>query len=542
LHITTARESDSVTRVSKSTDQLPTDIEVLQARLAMVLAERDAAIAERDQALSQNDRLRHLLQQLQRMQFGRRSEKLDPDQLALAFEDIEQAIAATEAADDKKDSVGARARAEKRRASRGALPVDLPRVHVTIAPEDTDCPCCRAPMHVIGEDSSQRLDVIPAQFRVIVTHRPKYACRACEQAVVQAPAPERLIKGGLPTEAMVASVLVGKYAWHLPLYRQAQMLAAQGLDLKRSILAFWVGYAAAELKPVWLRLRELILASGKIAVDETIAPVLDPGRGRTKQGYFWAMARDDRPWGGPEPPAIAYSYAPGRGAVHALKLLGDYRGIVQCDGYAAYKTIVAAAPGEAITLAFCWAHLRRRFFDLAKGGDAPIANEALERIAALYAIEKTIRGRSADERRAVRQNKSKPLVVALRAWFEHQLTLVSGKAPIADEIRYGLNHWDGLIRFLDDGRIELDTNIVERGIRPIVLNRKNALFAGHDEGAENWACIASLIETCKLNGVDLQTYFADVLSKLVNLWPASRLDELMPWAWAAAHSNNKLAA
>jgi transposase len=542
LHITTARESDSVTRVSESTDQLPTDIEVLQARLAMVLAERDAAIAERDQALSQNDRLRHLLQQLQRMQFGRRSEKLDPDQLALAFEDIEQAIAATEAADDKKDSVGARARAEKRRASRGALPVDLPRVHVTIAPEDTDCPCCRAPMHVIGEDSSQRLDVIPAQFRVIVTHRPKYACRACEQAVVQAPAPERLIKGGLPTEAMVASVLVGKYAWHLPLYRQAQMLAAQGLDLKRSILAFWVGYAAAELKPVWLRLRELILVSGKIAVDETIAPVLDPGRGRTKQGYFWAMARDDRPWGGPEPPAIAYSYAPGRGAVHALKLLDDYRGIVQCDGYGAYKTVEAAAPGEAITLAFCWAHLRRRFFDLAKGGDAPIANEALERIAALYAIEKTIRGRSADERRAVRQNKSKPLVVALRAWFEHQLTLVSGKAPIADEIRYGLNHWDGLIRFLDDGRIELDTNIVERGIRPIVLNRKNALFAGHDEGAENWACIASLIETCKLNGVNPQAYFADVLSKLVNLWPASRLDELMPWAWAAAHPNNKLAA
>ena len=228
--------------------------------------------------------------------------------------------------------------------------------------------------------------------------------------------------------------------------------------------------------------------------------------------------------------------------MHALKLLDDYRGIVQCDGYAAYKTIVAAAPGEAITLAFCWAHLRRRFFDLVKGGDAPIANEALERIAALYAIEKTVRGRSADERRAVRQNKSKPLVVALRAWFEHQLTLVSGKAPIADEIHYGLNHWDGLIRFLDDGRIELDTNIVERGIRPIVLNRKNALFAGHDEGAENWACIASLIETCKLNGVDPQAYFADVLSKLVNLWPGSRLNELMPWAWAAAHSNNKLAA
>src|SRR6266478_2684617 len=208
----------------------------------------------------------------------------------------------------------------------------------------------------------QRLDVIPAQFRVVVTHRPKYACRACEQAVVQAPAPERLIKGGLPTEAMVAYVLVAKYAWHLPLYRQAQMLLAQGLDIKRAILAFWVGYAAAELKPLYLRLRELILASGKIAVDETVAPVLDPGRGRTKKGYFWAIARDDRPWGGTDPPAVAYSYAPGRGAVHALKLLEHYRGIVQCDGYAAYKTIADAACGEAIMLAFCWAHYLEHSF------------------------------------------------------------------------------------------------------------------------------------------------------------------------------------
>jgi transposase len=542
LRVTTARESDSVSHVSESTDQPPTDVAALQARLTTALAERDAAIAERDQALSQNHRLQHLLQQLRRMQFGRRSEKLDADQLSLAFEDIEQAAAANEADDDKKDPVAARARVEKRRVNRGALPGHLPRVHVTIEPEDTNCPCCRSPMHVIGEDAAERLDVIPAQYRVIVTHRPKYACRACEEAVVQASAPERLIKGGLPTEAMVASVLVGKYAWHLPLYRQAQMLAAQGLDLKRSILAFWVGYAAAELKPLHVRLRELILASGKIAVDETVAPVLDPGRGRTKQGYFWATARDDRPWGGSDPPAIAYRYAPGRGAVHALKLLDGYRGIVQCDGYAAYKTIADKASGEAITLAFCWAHLRRHFFDIAKGGDAPIASEALERIAAIYAIEKNIRGSSAEERRAVRQNKSKPLVVALKAWLEHQLTRVSAKATIADEIRYGLNHWGGLTRFLDDGRIELDTNIVERGIRPIVLNRKNALFAGHDEGAENWACIASLIETCKLNGVDPQYYFADVLTRLVNLWPASRLDELMPWAWAAERSAHKLAA
>jgi len=520
-----------VQSVSEGADQLPTDVATLQALLVAARGERDAAIAARD-------RLQHLLHQLQRMQFGRRSEKLDADQMQLAFEDVEQAVATTEAAADKHNPVRARERADKRRASRGALPVHLPRIHVTIAPEDTNCPCCRSPMHVIGEDAAERLDVIPAQFRVIVTHRPKYACRACEEAVVQAPAPERLIKGGLPTEAMVASVLVAKYAWHLPLYRQTQMLAAQGLDIKRSILAFWVGYAAAELRPIYLRLRELILTSGKIAADETVAPVLDPGRGRTKKGYFWAIARDDRPWSGTDPPAIVYSYAPGRGTVHALKLLDGYRGIVQCDGYVAYKTIVDKAPGEAITLAFCWAHLRRKFFDIAKGGDAPIASEALERIAALYAVEKTIRGRSAEERRAARQDSSKPLLAALKAWLEHQLARVSAKAPIAEEIRYGLNHWDGLTRFLDDGRIELDTNIVERGIRPIVLNRKNALFAGHDEGAENWACIASLIETAKLNGVDPQAYFADVLTRLVNLWPASRLDDLMPWAWAAERSAN----
>src|SRR6266404_2107961 len=469
-----ARESDLVPRVSEIA-QLPADIDALHVLVAAARAERDAAIVERDHALSQIDRLRHLLRQLQRAQFGRRSEKLDPEQLLLALEDIEQAIAGNEAADDKKDPVAARARSEKRRANRGALPIHLPHVDVTIEPEDTNCPCCRAPMHVIGEETSQRLDVIPAQFRVIVTHRPKYACRACEQAVVQAPAPERLIKGGLPTEAMVAYVLVAKYAWHLPLYRQAQMLLAQGLDIKRAILAFWVGYAAAELKPLYLRLRELILASGKIAVDETVAPVLDPGRGRTKKGYFWA-------------------------------------------------------------------HLRRRLFDIAKDGSAPIASEALERIAALYAIEKTIRGHTAFERRAVRQEQSKPLVLELKRWFEQQLARVSGKSPIAEAIRYGLNHWDGLARFLDDGRVELDTNIVERSIRPLVLNRKNALFAGHDQGAENWACIASLIETCKLHGVDPQAYFADVLTKLVNLWPASRLDELMPWAWAAERSSNKLAA
>lgn len=523
-------------------DSLPDDIEALRAFAMAAVAERDAAIterdavlAERDQLIAQNDRFRHLLKQLQRMQYGPKSERLDPDQFHLALEDIEQAIAKSEAQQDK---AAPKAAQRRRDGNRGTLPAHLPRVHVTINPDDTNCPCCRSPMHAIGEESSERLDVIPAQFRVIVTHRPKYACRACEGTVVQEPAPERLIKSGIPTEAMVAHVLVAKYGWHLPLYRQAQMLLAQGLKLDRSTLAFWVGYAAAELMPLHERLRAIVLGSAKLAVDETPVPVLDPGRGRTKKGYFWTIARDDRPWGGTDPAAVVYTYAPGRGAEHGINLLADYRGIVQCDGYAAYKNLDA----ERIVLAFCWAHLRRRFFDIAKGGDAPIATEALARIAALYEIEKTIRGRSAGERRAVRQDKSKPLVLALRDWLEVQLSKVSAKSPIADAIRYGLNHWEGLVRFLDDGRIELDTNIVERSMRAVALTRKNALFAGHDEGAENWACLASLIETCKLHNIDPQAYLADILTKLVNGWPNNRIDELTPWAWAAARQQQKLAA
>ena len=350
--------------------------------------------------------------------------------------------------------------------------------------------------------------MIPAQFRVIVTHRPKYACRACEQAVVQAPAPERLIKGGLPTEAMVAHVLVAKYAWHLPLYRQAQMLLAQGIDIKRAILAFWVGYAAAELEPLYVRLRELILDRRQDRGRR------DRGAGarsrpRPHQERLLLGDRARRPALGRDRSAgrrLHLCSRSRRASTRSSCSIG-YRGIVQCDGYAAYKTIANAARGEAITLAFCWAHLRRRFFDIAKGGTAPIASEALERIAALYAIEKTIRGQSAEERRAVRQAKSKPLVLALKAWFEQQLARVSGKSiDRRSTSAMPSTIGTGSSRFLDDGRIELDTNIVERSMRPIVLNRKNALFAGHDQGAENWACIASLIETCKLNGVDPQAY------------------------------------
>jgi transposase len=251
---------------------------------------------------------------------------------------------------------------------------------------------------VIGEDKSERLDVIPAQFRVLVTRRPKLACQACEGRVVQAPAPARLIEGGIPTEAMVSHVVVSRFADHQPLYRQAQIIGRQGITLDRSTLAFWVGYAAAEVAPVVTRLREMVLASARIFADETVVPVLDPGRGRTKQGYFWTIARDDRPWGGTDPPAVVYTYAPGRGEAHAISLLGGYRGLLQCDGYAAYKKLAAPrTSNHGVTLAFCWSHVRRGFYDQAKTGTAPIATEALDRIAVLYRIEADIRGKSAEE-------------------------------------------------------------------------------------------------------------------------------------------------
>ena len=522
---------------------LPADIAALRALVLAAWAERDAEraekarlIEERDQLAGQNDRLRHLIRQLQRMQFGRRSEKLDPDQLNLALEDLEQAVAESEAEQEKADPALRKTRSEKRRAGRGPLPEHLPRVEIIVEPEDTACPCCGGAMHVIGEDRSQRLDVIPAQYQVIVTRRPKYACRSCQGAVVQAAAPARLIEGGLPTERLVAHVAVAKYADHCPLYRQAQILARQGITIDRATLAFWTGYAAAEVKPVWRLMREELLRSTKLFVDETTAPVLDPGRGRTKRGYFWVLARDDRPWRGGAPPAVVYSYAPGRGGDHAAALLKGYSGVLQTDGYAAYRSLAdPKRVGGPVTLAFCWAHWRRQWFDLAKSPPAPIATEALKRIAELYEVEAEIRGNSAEERRAVRQQKTKPLVAALKTWLEKTLAQVAAGSSIAQAIRYGLNHWDGLVRFLDDGRIEIDSNTVERSMRPIALNRKNALFAGSDEGAENWAMLASLIETCKLHGGNPEAYLTDVLTKLVNNWPNSRLADLTPWRWATAH-------
>jgi transposase len=502
--------------MTTTVDTLPDDPGTLKA---MLLAERARA-----------ERLEQIIKELQRHRFGRRAETLPEDQLLLGLEEVEQVVAADEA-DAEKSEAGARTRrAAKRRLNRGSLPAHLPRIEMVVDIEDHACPCCRNALHRIGEDVSERLDIVPAQFRVLVVRRPKYGCRACEEVVVQAGAPARLIEGGLPTDATVAHVLVAKYADHLPLYRQAQIHARQGINLDRSTLADWVGRAAFLLRPVHDRLLTVLKSSAKLFADETTAPVLDPGRGRTKTGQLWAYARDDRPWGGTDPPAVTYVYAPDRKAERPIAHLAGFKGILQVDGYGGYRAL--AERGD-VELAFCWAHVRRRFFELAVAGPAPIASEALERIAKLYAIESAVRGRSADERRAVRREKSKPLVEDLEIWLRAKLDLISQKTKLAEAIRYALSRWAGLTRFIDDGRIEIDSNVVERSIRPIALNRKNALFAGSDGGGEHWAIVASLVETCKLNAVDPQRYLADVIAKIANGHPNSQIDDLLPWAYPA---------
>ena len=444
------------------TPELPDDIEALRALLVAITAERDQLASRNARLETVNARLEEILAEMKRARFGRKSERITDDQLALALEELETALAKVETDAEKADPALKTARAKKRRASREETLEGLPHEEVVIEPEGgTTCPCCGEALHMIGEDSSKRLDKIPAKVRVIVTRRPKYACRTCEKTgadkvagIVQAPAPPRLIEGGLPTEALVADVVVSKHADHLPLYRQSQILARHGVKIERSTLAQWVGTAAAELQPLHDHLLAGLKASPKLFCDETRCPVLDPGRGKTKTGFLWALARDDRPWGGTSPPAVAYSYAPGRGGEHAIKLLSGFSGILQVDGYTVYKQLtLPTRPGGGVMLAYCWSHLRRKFYEVYVGGNAPIATEALARLKKLYEIEAEIRGSSPEVRRALRQQKSKPLIEALKIWFEASLDKVSTGSKLGQALRYGLRHWDGLCRFLDDGRV-----------------------------------------------------------------------------------------
>ena len=497
--------------------QLPDDIDALKA---IILTQRD-----------QNARLEALVKAFKKALFGAKSERIDPDQYELSLEDIETGIAQVQAEIDA-DERTAPVRAPKERKPRGALPKHLPRVEVVVEPDSTTCSCGHE-RHVISEDVSERLDIVPAQFRVIVTRRPRYACRACEGSFTQATAQPRLIEGGMPTEATVATVLVSKFADHLPLFRQSQIYARQGVNIDRSTLASWVGKAAYELKPIQDALLAHLKTSSKLFMDETPAPVLDPGRGKVKKGYFWALARDDRGWNGPEPPGVAFTYAPGRSGNYASQILQGFEGILQVDGYAGYNRVLDLRDNAPIQLAYCWAHARRKLYELTENNVAPIAEAGLKQIAGLYRIESKARGLTSDERLAMRQEKSAPKIAAFKDWLDLASLQVSAKSPTGAALKYIAKYWDGLILFLADGRIEMDSNAVERTIRPIALQRKNALFAGHDAGAQNWAVIASLIETCKLNKIEPQNYLTGVLSAIVNGHKQKDIDQLLPWNFKA---------
>jgi transposase len=505
-------------------EALPDDAAALRQMLRTVLLQQGELHAE-------NDKLRLLVQRLLRHQFGRRSEQLSPDQLQLGLEDLEQTIAADQAAREA-IAVTRRSRSEPSTRNHGALPAHLPRYEVVIDVEDRDCPCCGQALRPIGEIRTEQLDIVPAQLRVRITRRPRYACRACEEAVVVAPAPDRPVDGGMPTEALVAHVMVSKFADAQPLYRQAQILARQGVSLDRSTLANWVGRACWWLQPLYDLVVSTVLFSPKVFADDTTLPVLEPGRGRTKTGRLWCYAVDDRPWQGPGPPVAAYVYSEDRKGERPAGHLAGFRGVLQVDGYAGFKRLAGDRADRSVTLAFCWAHLRRPFYEFYVSTNSPLAAEVLARIRELYAIEAEIRGQPAEHRRRIRDERSRPIIDALHVWLHDHVDRVSAASDLAKAIRYAIRHWSGLVMFLDDGRVEMDTNVVERAIRPSVLTRKNALFAGSDGGARHWAVAMTLIQSAKLNGVEPMAWLTDVLERIVSgRTKAHQLHTLLPWNW-----------
>lgn len=507
------------------------DLAEENARLRARLAETEAALADAQEA---QRRLESIISELRRDKFGRTSEKLDADQFNLPLEDIETAQGILEAAQEKarralngNGEVGA----QQAMRNRGRLPKHLPRIERVVEPESTLCPCGCGKMAKIGEDVSERLDIVPAQLRVLVTRRPRYACRRCSGVVVQAHAPEHIVPGGLPTEALIAHVIVSKFGDHLPFYRQAEIYKRQGIRLDRATLGNWVGRACFHLKPIVEQMRSHLKAANRIFMDETRAPVLDPGRKTTKTGWFWAIVSDDRGHGGTGPPIVMFHYASGRGGVHALRFLDGYRGrFLQCDGYQAYDALAALErPCGPWRLVHCWTHVRRRFVKRLENDGSPVAEGALRQIAELYAIEKSVRGCAPEIRLAARKELAAPIIAAFRPWLEGQLSRIPQASKLAEDIRYTLGIWPGLTRFLEDGQLELDTNPVENQIRPIALTRKNALFAGHEVGAENWAMLASLLATCKMSDVNPVDYIAQTLRVILDGHQMNAIEDLMPW-------------
>lgn len=503
---------------------LPEDAAALQALVRQLLG----AVKNQGLKIAQ---LEARIAKLKRMQFGQSSEKVTRE--------IEQLELELDALHEEEAHAAAKRPAAVQKLIetpyRKPLPEHLPRQEEVHEPACT-CPNCGGVMRKLGEDVTEVLDYVPASFKVIRHVRPKLSCRVCE-TIVQAPMPSLPIERGKPGPGLLAHVLVSKYADHLPLYRQSEIYAREGVDLERSTLADWVGRAAALLDPLVAALRKSVLSSDVLHGDDTPVPVLAPGLGKTRTGRLWAYVHDGRPHGSDQPPAAVLFYSPDRKGEHPTAHLKGFAGVLHADGYAGFNPVFET--GHVIEAA-CWAHVRRKFFDEHATNPSPLTTEALNRIGALYSIEDIIRGLPLDERRRIRQEQAAPLLAAMKLWLETTLPKLSAKSNLAKAMRYTLSRWAGLNRYVDDGRAEVDNNAAERSIRGIALGRKNWLFAGSDTGGERAAAIYSLIETCKLNGIDPEAYLRAVLTRIAD-HPINRIADLLPWTFASSPSQAQAA-
>jgi transposase len=499
--------------------------------------------------------LKLTIARLKRQRYGASSEKIDREiaQLELALEGLEMAGAAadptpeTGEADSAPDAAATEQRLPPRRRGKPRIAADAPREVITLDP-GARCPDCGGALRLVGEDVAEILEFIAAKLKVVEIHRPKKSCRDCER-MVQTPAPSRPIPRGLAGPSLLAHILVTKFDDHVPLYRQGEIFARLGADIPRSTLIDWCGQAAAAVRPVANLIRAEAMAADRLHADDTPIRVLDPkmklaGKERgVKEGRVWVYVRDDRPWGGSDPPAAAYWFSPDRKGEHPQTHLENFIGILQADAYAGFRKLYERGlDGKPrIREAACWAHLRRDFHDVWKGTNSPIARAALEQIGKLYDVERAINGQPLEHRLAMRQQESRPRVLAFRTWCEQQQGRIPGKGDLAKAIRYALGRWDSFTLFLDDARVAIDNNSAERAIRPIAVGRKNFLFAGADAGGEILADAMTVIETAKLSGLNPEAYLADILTRIRDHDPA-KLDDLLPWNWSAQQSARAQAA